>query len=296
MLTRHTALPLGRDSSGRFLPWLVAFMVYLATLATTGAIGMQKIVARWDQGLAGRITVQVPPPEEGPAGDTAYQAAKKILPILEATPGVRRAKLLEEEDIARLLEPWLGEGVLEQNLPVPALITVTVDSDAPPDLAALTVRLSRVVPGVIVDDHQRWLGNLLDLARTIESIAAIVVVAVGLSAVISVVFVTRTGLAIHLQVINLLHLIGAQDSYIARQFETHALLMGLRGGVIGLVLAVLTVLLFGYLIGRSESGLLPDLSLSFVEWLILAALPVATALVAMLTARLTVLHDLSRLH
>ncbi len=295
MLVRQRDLPLERDGSVRFLPWLIAFMVYLAALAMTAGIAMQKLVQRWDQGLAGRLTVQLPPPDSGVDAEDRAASLERVMEMLNKTPGVASARILEKEEIAALLEPWLGEGATEQDLPLPSLITVTLDGETAPEIAALTARLSRAVPGVVVDDHQRWLGNLIDFARTIETLAILIVLAVGGAAVLTVVFVTRAGLAIHRGVIDLLHLIGAQDSYIARQFQSHALRLGLQGGSIGLVLALATVLLISYLLERSDTALLPDLSLTPLEWLLLALLPLATALVAMVTARFTVLHNLSRL-
>jgi len=293
MLSRQADVPIGQDPSVRFLPWLVAFMVYLAALALTCAMAMQKVVERWDQGLAGRLTVQVPPPASGDAALGAQQV-DQVIDALADISGVRSVELLNQEDIADLLKPWLGETVMQQELPLPTLIAVALDETSPPDRDAMAARLDGIAPDIVIDDHQRWLGRLLDLARTIEMIAALIVVAVMMSAVITIIFVTRTGLAIHDQVIDLLHLIGAQDSYVARQFENHALLLGLRGGVIGLLLAVLTVLLIGYLLERSQSGFLPALALSFWEWLILISLPLVTAVIAMVTARFTVMHNLSR--
>lgn len=293
MLSRQADVPIGQDPSVRFLPWLVAFMVYLAALALTCAMAMQKVVERWDQGLAGRLTVQVPPPASGDP-DLAALQIDQVIDALADISGVRSVELLNQDDIADLLKPWLGETVMQQELPLPTLIAVALDETAPPERETIVARLGGIAPGIVVDDHQRWLGRLLDLARTIETIAALIVVAVMASAVITIIFVTRTGLAIHNQVIDLLHLIGAQDSYVARQFENHALLLGLRGGVIGLLLAVLTVLLIGYLLERSQSGILPALALSFWEWLILISLPAITAAIAMVTARFTVLHNLSR--
>ena len=293
MLSRQADVPIGQDPSVRFLPWLVAFMVYLAALALTCAMAMQKVVERWDQGLAGRLTVQVPPPASGDA-ELAARQVDQVIDALADISGVRSVELLDQEDIADLLKPWLGETVMQQDLPLPTLIAVALDETSPPDRAVMAARLGGIAPDIVIDDHQRWLGRLLDLARTIETIAALIVVAVMASAVITIVFVTRTGLAIHNQVIDLLHLIGAQDSYVARQFENHALLLGLRGGVIGLLLAVLTVLLIGYLLERSQTGFLPVLALSFWEWSILISLPLITAGIAMVTARFTVLHNLSR--
>lgn len=292
MLAKHAEVPIAKDAASRFLPWLVAFMVYLAALALTCTMAMQQMVDRWDRGLAGRITVQVPPPSDDAAD--GQSRVEHVLGLLRETEGLRNVEALDQEQMADLLEPWLGDSVLDQNLPLPALIAVTLDESKAPPLDELRRSLEALVPGVVVDDHQRWLGHLLVLARTIKTIAAFVLLAVGLSAVATIVFVTRTGLAIHHAVIELLHLVGAQDSYVARQFETHALFLGLRGGLIGLVFAFATMALLNHLLERSQSGLLPDLSLSVWEILVVALLPLATGLIAMVTARLTVLHSLSR--
>jgi cell division transport system permease protein len=303
MLFRRSDLPLERDPSGRFLPWLIALMVYLAALALVCAMVMSKVVERWDTGLSGSVTVQIPPPQgaakarlQGAPGPADVEASlDAVIEILLATPGVLSAKVLEPDEIARLLQPWLGAGASYADLPLPALIAVGIDPAAAPDLEALSRRLVEAVPGTVLDDHQSWLGRLLDLARSIELVAALVVFLVGASAVAMVVFATRMGLAIHGRVIELLHLIGAQDAYVAREFESHALKLALRGGVVGLLMAVATVLLVARLFERMEAALLPDLVLSPIEWALLALLPLAVAGIAMLTARVTVLGNLGRM-
>jgi cell division transport system permease protein len=125
--------------------------------------------------------------------------------------------------------------------------------------------------------------------------ALVVVVLVVLAACIMVAFVTRMGLAAHERSIELLHLIGAQDSYVARQFQNHALSLGLRGGLLGLVCALPTLYLARLLLQRIDSGLLPELSFLPHEWSYFVLLPVAAALVTMLAARVTVLRTLARL-
>jgi cell division transport system permease protein len=175
------------------------------------------------------------------------------------------------------------------------MIAVTVDTDAPPDVAVLARRLEAAVPGTLLDDHKRWLGKLLDLARFVQIFAGAIVLLVGGIAVMAVVFVTRTGLSVHREVIEILHLIGARDPYIARQFQRHALRLGLRGGVTGSVLALATLLAVGQALGQVESALPPVLSLSLAEWSVLALLPFVTTAVAMVTARATVLGTLARM-
>ncbi len=292
---QYSDVPLARDASARFLPVLVGFMVYLAVLALTSALVMDRIADRWDQGLAGRLTVQVPPQATDDEARDLDKGIERILAVLTATPGVETVKPLDDAEISGLLSPWLGEGVMDQGLPLPGLVAVTFARDNPPDLSRLAARLDEAVPGTLIDDHQRWLGSLLDLAGTIEFLALMMVFAVGLTGIVAVVFVTRTGLAIHRQVIELLHLIGAQDSYVARQFQLHALKLGFGGGMIGFLLAVLTILLFGHFLSRVETALIPSLSLGTLDWVTLALVPFVAAGVAMVTARLTVLRTLSRL-
>ncbi|WP_420345414.1 cell division protein FtsX [Pelagibius sp.] len=290
MRRRRQAVPLDRDATGRYLPLLVAIMVYLAALALAGAMVASKLAARWDSGLSGAVTIQLPA-----AGADGDPAAEAVVALLRDTAGVTAVERLDTQDIAALLEPWLGDAGLTADLPLPGLIAVTVDADNPPDLNALRRAVLAVAPGSLVDDHQRWLGHLLDLTWAIEAMAIVVVALVVLAAAIMVAFVTRMGLAAHEQAIEVLHLIGAQDSYVARQFQGHALSLGLRGGLIGLLCALPTLYLGRHLLRQVDSGLLPEMQLLPHEWSLLVLLPVASALVAMTTARITVLRTLARM-
>jgi cell division transport system permease protein len=294
ILARQRDVPLDKDASARFLPWLIAFMVYLATLALAAAIAVSNVTQAWDSGLAGKLTVQVPPP----AGDGADGQTERVDAVLEAlrdTPGVRDAEQLSAQEMADLLRPWLGEAAGSADLPLPALIAVEVIPERAPELSSLQRRLDRAAAGTRVDDHQRTLGRLLEVARTLQLLAVLVVALVGAAAVVTVVFVTRTGLSIHRNVIELLHLIGAHDAYVARQFQRHALRLGLTGGLIGLALATVTLWALARWVGQETGAIVPELTLSQTQWLSLIAVPLAATLVAMLTARITVLRTLAKL-
>lgn len=290
-------LPLNRDGSVRFLPWIVALMVYLASLALAGTLVVRDAVARWDRGLTGTLTVELPAASVGNQDDGAIEQALKVL---RTTPGVVRADAFDARRTAELLAPWLGTGIDAADLPLPRLIDVEIEPRAGVDLAALGERLAAVVPGTQLDDHRRWLDRVLRTALAIEIVAGMVVALVGVAAVLAVIFATRTGLAVHHGIVEVLHLIGARDGYIARQFEWHALQLGIKGGLAGLVLAIMT--LVGVAAAASQVGalgeamrLLPALSAPAIEWVLLLLLPVAAGLVAMLTARITVLRALKRL-
>jgi cell division transport system permease protein len=51
--------------------------------------------------------------------------------------------------------------------------------------------------------------------------------------ILSVAFATRGAMAANRPIVEVLHFIGARDGYIARQFQRHFLVLGLKGGAIG---------------------------------------------------------------
>jgi cell division transport system permease protein len=290
LLRPRLDLPLERDGSGRFLPWIIALMVYLAALALAGMIVLHGAVGRWDTALAGTLTAQLPP------GDPVE--LDRALALLRGTSGVRSAEPLDTAANAALLERWLGPGTLQEGLDLPRLIDLRVDPAASLDRAALAQRLAAAVPGARLEDDRRWLDRLFDTAFAIETVAAAIVALVGGAAVLSIVFATRTSLAIHHGAVEVLHLIGARDGYIAGQFQWQALRLGMRGGIAGIALATLTLVALGQAAGASDAlgatvSALPRVALAPLDWAILLLLVPAAGLTALVTARLTVLRALA---
>jgi cell division transport system permease protein len=290
-------IPLRREGTVRLLPWLVAPMVYLAALALAGMLALHGAMQAWENGLSGTMTVELPPAPDPPASDTALP---KALALLRAAPGVVSATPLGRATEKRLLAPWLGTAVSLSDLALPRLIDLRVASGAPLDLGDLRARLAAAVPGATLDDHQLWLDRLYGLGLSVEATGLAILVMVSGAAILTVIFTTRAGLAVHHDVIELLHLMGARDLYIARQFEHEAMRMGLSGGLGGIALAVLTLWGLGHAAAATaifgeEVRLLPDLSLVLWQWSALALLPLLAGLAAMLTARLTVMRALARM-
>jgi cell division transport system permease protein len=289
-------IPLRREGTVRLLPWLIAPMAYLAAITLAGMLALNGVLHGWDRGLAGTMTVELPPARDA-AGD---QALAQILDVLRATPGVTGAAAIDRAAEGKLLEPFLGTAVTPDELQLPRLIDLRIASGATLDLGALRARLVTAAPGAVLDDHRLWLDRLYSLALSVEATGLAIVAMVGAASVLTVVLTTRAGLAVHHDVIELLHLMGARDLYIARQFENEAMRLGFSGGVAGVALAALTLWVLGHAAAATavlgeEAKLLPDLRLVSWQWAALALLPVLTGLAAMLTARFTVMRALARM-
>ena len=289
---KRSDLPLDNDAHSRFLPWLIAFMVFLAVLAIGGILVLNATAARWDQGVGGTLTVQITATED-PARD--QNNLQEVLNVIAAASGIERYVIIEEEHMMTLLEPWLGSSANVNDLPLPKLIDVGLADEAQFDLKDFTRTLQARVPDATVDDHRIWLQRLVNLIRTVEFIAMAILVFIALATMGTVIFTTRTGLSIHKEAIEVLHLIGAQDSYIAGQFAARAMMLGLKGGLIGMALGLPALYLVGTLAESLEEAALPDLSFGPIEWAVFAIIPLCVAGLAMTTARSTVLRSLARM-
>lgn len=288
-------LPLGGGATSRFLAWIIGFMVILGALALAAAMLLSDVGGGWRAELSGRLSVQILP---GPGDETAaaHQArAREVVEFLRRQPEVAAVRLLDDDRVAKLLEPWLGPRLPAELLPMPKLIDVELSSDGPVDTMALARRVAGVTPGITIDDHGVWLQRLLKLFGAIELAALSIVALIFLAAAATVVFTTRAGLDIHSETIELLHLVGAEDGYIARQFQAHALALALKGGAFGLALAIAALVAIETVARNAATGIIPELSLSVVQWLLLGCLPLFAALIATVTARMTVMRALGRM-
>lgn len=291
-------LPISADQTGRYLPWLVAMMVWLAVLALAGALAVGGVLDAWRHDVAGTVTVQVVPatgPDTATARSETDLRVEEALALLRAQTFVARATPLEEPELVGLLEPWLGSPDLVRSLPLPRLIDVEVAEDARPDLADLGALLRERVPGASLDDHQVWLSGIVRLAEGLSLLAMIVVGLVAAATAATVVHATRLGLEVHREQIEVLHLIGAHDRYIAQQFAARMVGWTLEGGLIGLLVAIPTLMLVSWLAAGMEGGFLPPFTLAFWDWMALALVPAGAALLALVTARMTVRRSLRRM-
>ena len=294
------------EGAGRFLPWVVAVMVFFAALAGAAALALQQATGTWRNDMANTITVEIPPLKNSkvPQGNvnTLDQARlNAVMKALVATAGINKAEPLVAAEIAKLLEPWLGDnsmdglGNLIGDLPLPQLIDVHLSPGQPADLSLLAKRLAKIGPDIHIDDHQIWLGKLIRLSQSLQwmMLACLVMICFATCAV--VIFGTRAAFTAHAEVVQLLHVMGAQDGYIARLFQWRALTMGLKGGLIGLTVTAIALFILSRLAADLEGPLFGNFTLSPFALLSLALLPLVAAALPAFTARRTVLRELSQL-
>ena len=233
--------------AGRSLIAVIAIMTFLSCL-TFGAVSLVSASAAvWQSQIAREATIQVKP-ADGLDMEAALASAARIA---SGFAGVTDARIVDKEATARLLEPWLGSGLDIDELPVPRLVVITIDEDSPPDFAAMRAAITPKLPSASLDDHRTWVDRLVAMARTTVTIG-IAVLALMLSAtVLTVVFATRGAMAGNGHIIEVLHFVGAEAAFIAREFRRHFLVTGMKGAAAGGAAAVLVFIVFSWWSSRN---------------------------------------------
>ena len=285
-----------RDKGAVSLDVVIAVMAFLAALALGASLIANRAAATWRTGLAGRITVQVLPPDN--SHRSLNQEIEAALAVLRSTPGIAHAALISEQDTLTLIKPWLGSDALVADLPIPRLLDAEITPGALLDIARLRNRLKAAAPDSLLDDHTRWLSRLRALADGITWSAYGVLLLIALATAATVSFATRAGLEAHREIVELLHQIGAHSGFIARAFEWHYFIAALIAAAIGAGLAALIYAAGtgAELVGFEAVPFLPPIGLHLSELAWLITVPVAAGWIALLTARLSVLGALSRIY
>ena len=282
------------------LPFLVAAMAFLAALALCGWVGAAALANSWQAGAASTLTVQVPQPGDSAAQGVGTRLAR-VLATLHAAPDVAEARALTEDELVKLLRPWLGAGADRLSIPLPAVVAVRL-SDNVGDIDALARQLDALAPGTLTERHAGWMRRLEVLARSLEACAGLILLLVAVVAVTVVAVATRAGLAARREAIEIVHGLGATDFYIAGRFAVRATTLAAVGGGLGALVA-LPVLLALANLAAPLGGAIPHLgptmdiltALPALVWLTLPVLPLVAATIGCITAQITVRRWLRRL-
>lgn len=300
-LRRSESLVPAESIAGRALVIVIAIMTFLAALTAGGAILVSRASQDWRGSVAREMTIQV----RQSAGRDVDVAAAKAGDIARKISGIGDVKVYTKAESERLLEPWLGSGLDLGQLPVPRLIVMKLDeSGAKPDLAALRQVLMREVPGSSLDDHALWLDRLVVMANSVVIIALVVFALVVTTMILAVAFATRGAMAGNREIIDVLHMVGAADAFIADQFQRHFMGLGLKGGVLGAVSGALAFAFAGMAAsmwaaspgGDQVESLFGTFSLGWTGYGAILMIGLALALVTGVMSRMIVFRHLNGLN
>ncbi|OQM76297.1 cell division protein FtsX [Manganibacter manganicus] len=236
-----------QNIAGRALVSVVAIMTFLSCL-TFGAVTLVRDTASvWENQISREATIQIKP-LDGLDMDKALATAAAVAGQFL---GVKSTRIVDREATARLLEPWLGTNLDIDKLPVPRLVIVTIDENQPPDFAALRTAITAKLPSANLDDHRTWVDRLVAMAHTTVTIGVAILALMLSATVLTVVFATRGAMAGNGHIIEVLHFVGAEASFIAREFRRQFLITGIKGAASGGLSAIVVFIVFSWWTSRN---------------------------------------------
>lgn len=288
---RPSPLLPGTDARDGALTFVVAVLSFLACLTAIAALSANRAAEGWQSELVGSATVLVRPKPGETAAAASARASEALSTMIDK--GVVQTAELSQEQANALLKPWLSDEELLNDLPVPRLVTVELDKAHPATAKAMRQALAAAGVDATVDDHTLWLRDIVKAAQGAR-LAAFGIFALLFAATGGViVYATRAALEARRDIVQTLHLSGAEDGFIAGLFMIRFGRMAAVAGLVGSgIAAVATVIL--RMTGGGH-GLTPVLPVAWSDLIWLIPCPLIAAAIAAIAARVVALRLILRL-
>ena len=262
---RRSEISTEDDDTSAFMYVLTSIYMYLFIVVLAIVMAINAMADSWKKDIMGSVTVQIIPVEdENKHIDTekTQEQQNKVLQYVENLSAVASVKALDAQTVEKLMTPWLGNKVNISSLPIPVLLDVKLKPNSELNYDEVTRGLRQVSENASIDNHRLWLNRLLKFASSLKNIAMTVLfMVIGICA-FSIYYSTRTSLGININTIEILHIIGAKDNYIARQYAKNFVKIGFFAGIIGLMAAIPSIILVAKYGVSTGSGLIKGAQLS----------------------------------
>lgn len=287
MIKMTSEIPFHKGSP-RLIPWIISLMIYLATLSVALSITIQRFIENWQSQTGQNFTISVPAQESIASNTESPSPAlpspqQEILNTLKNIPQIKSAQVMAFHHSS--LSPT-------DDASIPTRIEVKLFPQQQIELRDLEEKLSSLAPGIMIQNQSIIKQNIIGFSEIVRVGSLGFAGLITFIAMITIAFITHTGLTLHEEAIDILQLLGARNSYIAKQFQRHTLQMGIKGALAAIFFSSITYYGFHHVLNDYGATLEPlDISL-YEVWSIILMTPIFVILLVLLSARITVSFSL----
>jgi cell division transport system permease protein len=285
-----------KSTSRGFLPLITAFMVFMACLVFAVSITGSKVADGWKRRVSDNVTIQLlPDPKARNQEAEMEERIRGISEALRSMPGVKSHSVMTVKETRELLAPWLGELVVNDRLGItlPRLITLEASGDVALSPQLLRRELSKYASLVSVRTYEEWSSDFLSALSAAQTLLGLIIFFILGTTGLTIAYATKEGLMANRKVINIMHMVGAEDKYIISQFSAHVTKMAALGGAIGYVLALISLSFIGRVALNMEGDEAEAMTGRAME-LRLLLIPLLALFIARATAGYVVKKNLAR--
>ncbi|MBN8649692.1 MAG: hypothetical protein J0L55_17220 [Caulobacterales bacterium] len=264
----------------RPLTIVVSIMCGLGCLAAISASIGFRAANNWTQELKSAMTILIEAPRDEAAINRAVQIAMQ-------TQGVASASAMSKAKAKELLKNYGANiGALLDELPLPNLIEIGLKPNIDGTSERLAANLNAQGYKFEIDDHSRYSGEIVRTSAVLRGAALVSLGLLMIAAISSIAFAARAALQTRHEAVEILHLVGAEDNFVAKEVQTRFMRLGLVAGAYGAIGAAILIIIAASVMRIGASNLTSGSHLLkwYDVWILFAA-PIISAMASAIAAR-----------
>ncbi|AIL13316.1 hypothetical protein IM40_07125 [Candidatus Paracaedimonas acanthamoebae] len=287
----RSEIPFNQIKGSKMVLGTLGLMVFLITLCLSSSILLERSLQTWRHEATQGFTVIV---LSAPDPQQQFFQQIELMKFLKKIPGVLNIEIITQEKRTSIFDHWTYSASTPYSSLSFQAIEATLDSRVKMSFPEISSTLETNFPNARFEAGRKSKETFLKITQVAQISVMILAGLIGIAAIFTIAFTTHAGLIIHERVIEILRLIGAEDRFIAKQFQRHALNLSVKGGILG---CSLSALFYSILTSTIDLSLLSLTSKTFPYaeiWSIIMFSPILVAVIIMISARTTVMFALSQ--
>ncbi len=281
------------DLNKNFLPFITAFMVFVASITFATALIGNNLAKDWNNHMNNNLTIQVLPDMSAKIpSQEIEERINNITTILKQTPGVKSYYAMTRSETINLLKPWIGDKI---DIPLPRIISVQTSNVIPLNTKTLTSEIKKYSSLIKLETYETWMYDLKNTISAVQTLLGMIIVLILLTTAVTISYATKSGLNINKKVINIMHMVGATNKYISTQFSRQMMILAISGGSIGYVISCIIIMIMKTISKDISDGIIANFEFSSYVYLQMLIIPIIAGIIAKISAMLTIRKELNKM-
>jgi len=229
-LSSHPLLP--RDKAfERPLFIVMVIMAFLAALTLLSSRMSARSYNAWQSDLNGAATVQL----QHITPENRLERVRSAIKIIQGFDKTLAPKALQASEERGLIQPWLGDVTLPDDIALPALITLKAGTNFKAE--KLTETLSEAGVIATVNHHNLWQKDIIKAKRSARFTGSLLLIIILSASGAIILFAVQSAMFAQSQTLSVFRQIGATDNFITRLYLKRALWLSVIASLIGVSFA-----------------------------------------------------------
>ena len=282
------------DINKSFLPFVTAFMVFIASIIFATSLIGNNFTNDWNKYLKNNVSIQVLPDFKAKHLEKDIELRiKNIINILKITPGIKSYSVMDKTETENLIKPWIEN--FPNDLILPRIINIEISPIIPFDAKKLITELEIYSKNIKFETYSDWMYEIQSSITAVQILLGLIVIIILITVAITISYATRSGLNINKKVINIMHMVGATNDYISKEFSKQMMKLALIGGSVGYLFSCFIIFIIKISTSYITNKIIVNFEFSNEIYLYILIIPVIAGVIAKVSAMLTIKQELNNM-